>query len=484
MHKLLKSFFVIVALLITSTCSYASNLPTDLWDYIKQNLPEAKQRFDSVIELPSGSLYIPLYPVQEIVNDEIKIEYTYPKTTTLKSLPEVVIFNNNFVLMRATKNQNGAYAITKNENLPFKVRLGIMPQDMLVPAGLEIPESLKIILGDLIIPGKDSGSLALDDEDFMADIDNKKAKNRIIKKNIKPIPELKDKKLFIGQNNSKFIAVYDMAKSDTIYELKLQGLPSKIVSSNSSKFAIVIYFLNKNVDIIDLKEERIISHLEFDNIPKDVILDETKNLAYISSPEAKKIYVVNMNSGKFEKEIKLNQYPEKLALSTNGNLLAFCDAQTQDIYTLDLASEEYIVQKIARTKNVSKLVLGEDKVYAISRTQNILRAYFLEDKSLADEELLSEKPIDAILFEDKIYILCAKNGYINTYDTLKGEVVKTIGLDNGGFYTKITKIPNSKFAFVTGVDTKKFIYFNLETSEIANKRTLDHDTHHIIMVDK
>ena len=149
MRKFLKSFFVIVALIATATCSHASNLPTDMWNYIKQDLPDAKQRFDSVIELSSGSLYIPLYPAQEIVNEEIKIEYTYPKTTTLESLPEVVIFNNNFVLMRATKNKNGGYSLTKNENLPYKVRLGIMPQDMLVPAGLELPESLKIILGDL-----------------------------------------------------------------------------------------------------------------------------------------------------------------------------------------------------------------------------------------------------------------------------------------------------------------------------------------------
>ncbi len=484
MRKILKSIFTIIAFLAVTTCSHASTLPNDMWQYIKQELPEAKQRFDSVIELPSGSLYIPLYPAQEIVNDEIKIDYTYPKTTTLKSLPEVVIFNNNFVLMRATKNQNGGYSLTKNENLPFKVRLGIMPQDMLVPAGLELPESLKIILGDLIIPSKDSGKLALDDEDFMADIDDKKAKNRIIKKNIKPIPELKDKKLFIGQNNSKFVAVYDVAKSDTIYELKLQGLPSKIVSSNSSKFAIVLYFLNKSADIIDLEDERIIAHIDFDDVPKDVILDEEKNIAYISSPEAKKLYVVSMNSGRLEKEIKLNQSPDKLAISNNYKLLAFTDSKTQDIYTLDLSTEEFITHRVASTENVSKIIIGEDKVYAISRTQNLLRAYSLADNSLEDEELLSEKPIDAIQLDNKIYILCAKNSYINTYDTLKSEVIKTTELDNSGFYTKISQIPNTKFAFVTGVDTKNFIYFNLETSEIVTKRQLDHDTHHVIMVDK
>ena len=75
MRKFLKSFFVIVALIATATCSHASNLPTDMWNYIKQDLPDAKQRFDSVIELSSGSLYIPLYPAQEIVNknSELKI---------------------------------------------------------------------------------------------------------------------------------------------------------------------------------------------------------------------------------------------------------------------------------------------------------------------------------------------------------------------------------------------------------------------------
>lgn len=484
MRKILKSIFVTGAFLLTATCSHASTLPTDMWEYIKQSLPDARQRFDSVIELPSGSLYIPLYPAQEIVNDEIKIEYTYPKTTTLKSLPEVVLFNNNFALMRATKNKNGTYSLTKNENLPLKVRLGIMPQDMLVPAGLELPDSLKILLGDLVIPSKDSGSLALDSEDFMADIDDKKAKNRIIKKNIKPIPELKNKKLFIGQNNSKFIAVYDIAKSDTIYELKLQGLPSKIVSSNKTKFAIVLYFLNKNADIIDLQDERIIAHIDFDDVAKDVVLDEEKNIAYISLPAAKKIYVVSMDSGRLEKEIKLNQSPDKLAISKNNKLLGFIDAGTQDIYTMDLASEDLVVRKIASTENISKIILGEDKIYAISRTANLLRAYSLADCSLADEELLSEKPIDVVMFEDKIYILCAKNGYINTYDTLKGEVIKTTELDNRGFYTKISKIPNTNFAFITGVDTKNFIYFNLETSEIVTKRQLNHDTHHVIMVDK
>ena len=40
----------------------ASKLPDDVWKYVKSNLPDAKQRFDSVVTLKNGIMYIPLYP--------------------------------------------------------------------------------------------------------------------------------------------------------------------------------------------------------------------------------------------------------------------------------------------------------------------------------------------------------------------------------------------------------------------------------------
>ena len=163
------------------------------------------------------------------------------------------------MLLKVFKDKNGNYTTTKNENLPFKVRLGVMPQDMLVPNGLQMPESLKVVLGNLVIPEKNTGSIELDDEDLISDKDKKNAQRRNMAKNIKPIPELKDKKMLVSNYNSKFISVYDLEKSDALYELKLNGLPYKMVSSNASKFALVIYFSSKEAEVIDLKNERVIS---------------------------------------------------------------------------------------------------------------------------------------------------------------------------------------------------------------------------------
>ena len=59
MIKKILSMFAV--LLVFAQSALASNLPSELWEYIHGALPDAKQRFDSVIELKSGSMYIPLF---------------------------------------------------------------------------------------------------------------------------------------------------------------------------------------------------------------------------------------------------------------------------------------------------------------------------------------------------------------------------------------------------------------------------------------
>ena len=43
-------------------CAFASKLPDDVWNFIKEQIPNAKQRFDSVITISDDIMYIPLYP--------------------------------------------------------------------------------------------------------------------------------------------------------------------------------------------------------------------------------------------------------------------------------------------------------------------------------------------------------------------------------------------------------------------------------------
>ena len=217
--------------IISTNVSLASKLPNDVWKFVKNNLPSAQQRFDSVITLSNDVMYIPLTPPSLTDVETIKIEYTYPNNKALKDLPEVVLLNNGYSLLKVIKDKEGNYTLTKQDELPIKVRLGLMPQDMLTPVGLKMPDSLKLTLGDLLIPTKEETTLTLKKEE--KEKINNPYSPAIKRDEFILSAELKDKKALINAKNSKFLAVYDNTSKNPLYELKLSSMPLKIVTSEA-----------------------------------------------------------------------------------------------------------------------------------------------------------------------------------------------------------------------------------------------------------
>ena len=477
-----KVLLITLCMVLINQCAMASRLPDDFWNYLKKQFPNSTQRFDSLIVLADGTTYIPLYPAQTTEEKTINVEYTYPAGKSLASKPEVVIFNNNYVLLKLLKDKNGNFSITKNEDLPLKVKLGVMPQDMLVPVGLQVPDSLKLILGDLVIPQKGDNLITTSTD---AKIDSRKDE----KAQLFPLNELKNKKTIISTDKSKFVLVYNgEAGNDgknSLYELKLNGLPSKILASNKSKFALVMYFGSKTLEVVDLTNERMVAQINLDDMPKDADLDTVNNIAYVASANASTVYAIDLNAAKLMKSIKLEQSPYKIAVSNDGESLGFIDRNTQKVYSLkpNNAGEGYIAKYIAEGKNLSRILYKDDKIYTISRTENLLSVYNEPDGVLTEEIKLNEKPVDAVFYHDKIYILCAKDSIINVYDTKNGKIVENIMLDNSGFYSKITMIPNQPNALITGIQTKKFLLLNLDKMIISKKQNTNINVSNIIIVD-
>ena len=102
-----KVLLITLCMVLINQCAMASRLPDDFWNYLKKQFPNSTQRFDSLIVLADGTTYIPLYPAQTTEEKTINVEYTYPAGKSLASKPEVVIFNNNYVLLKLLKDKNG-----------------------------------------------------------------------------------------------------------------------------------------------------------------------------------------------------------------------------------------------------------------------------------------------------------------------------------------------------------------------------------------
>lgn len=136
---------------LTAMSSYATKLPAYILETLKTDLPSASVRFDGLISLPDGTVYLPVLPSNPKKNPSGKIVSTYPANKKLSQRPDVVLFDSNFALLKVVKDKNGRPTVTDTKNIPFIVKTGLFPQDMLVPPGMIIPEDMKIMMGDLKI---------------------------------------------------------------------------------------------------------------------------------------------------------------------------------------------------------------------------------------------------------------------------------------------------------------------------------------------
>ena len=143
-----KLLLTLVLCLAASGAALAEQVPQDVQDFVNQTFPETNFRFDGVIVLPDNTMYLPIFPSKVEKVDEVGIKTTYPANETLKQKPDMVILNNNYSLLKVI-NTNGKKTVINLMNPPDEIQSGLLPQDILLPKGLVIPETLKGIIGNI-----------------------------------------------------------------------------------------------------------------------------------------------------------------------------------------------------------------------------------------------------------------------------------------------------------------------------------------------
>ena len=223
-----KFLLILGILLISCTNVFAAKIPDDVKTYINERIPNVDFRFDGVIILPDNTQYLPLYPSLFSDVTELEIKETFPANKGMEQQPDIVIFNNDFVLMKVLTDGQGRKTVLNLQNPPLQVRTGLLPQDMLVPSGLILPENIKGIIGNLKIDTKNRDIIKLTAkesfEEFL-DNENKSEKQALI-------PALKEKTLFVTTNYSKNIQVLDAGETSPKYSLAQKSIPIDIESVN------------------------------------------------------------------------------------------------------------------------------------------------------------------------------------------------------------------------------------------------------------
>lgn len=474
MRKLL---ILLGILLISSTNVFAAKIPAEVKDYILQKVPQADIRFDGVIIFPDNTIYLPLYPSLFSDVKKIQIKESYPAKQDLKQEPDVVIFNNDFVLMKVLTDGEGHRTVLHMPNPPLQVRTGLLPQDMLVPSGLIIPENIKGIIGNLKIDTKNEDMIRIENQDsyesFLAESEPDIPQSLI--------SQLKNKVLFVTTNYSKNIQVIEPARAVPSYSLAQKSIPVDVEAVKNGKFLLVTTYDRPFVDVISVADSRFIKQINVPSNPEEILLDEANNKAYVTSPTASTIFVIDLETMSLTQKIKINGYCEKLLLKDDK--LFYVDKLKNEIWAIELKNQ-YELKDIGLFPNVSALAFRNNKLYISSRTKSRIAIIDYTTLGLINEFTTVNKPIGMLLYDKYLYVLGAQNNEVQKINTDNDEVVDVIPIGTNGFSSGFKNIENSYFAVINDIKNNQYSIFDLAKGKVLKTYQMNVPIKSVVITNK
>ena len=478
----MKKFLLVFLIFLMGLPSFAAKIPQDVKKILDANFNGKEEiRFDGLITLPDSTIYLPLYPARIKKPEIVQIKKTYPENKKLNNLPDIVIFNNDFVLLKVIKDKQGNKTIANPLPLPLEVKTGLLPQDLLVPKGLMIPESMKSIIGALKIQTKDDVGIRVKSE--MTAHLNPVIIKTTNKNLVKEVTELKNKILYIATCYSKNIQVVEGEASSPKYALAQKSIPIDMKITPDNKFLLVTTYDSNFLEVVSLKDEQVIRRIELQSQGEEIVVDKYENKAYVSSPLDSTIYVIDLKTMLLKQKIKLNGMCERLYLTDDSTKMFYYDKSSGEIWVIDIY-DDYSTSEMGKFPNVSKIVYAQNKLYLLSRTKNKLAIVDYATKSLVQEVDVPKTPVDMFVYKNNLLILGGRANSIMIMNTLNDAVEGEIQLNPNGFVTSISQIPNTHLAIITDTKIGKYYVLDMNKKKITKTTTLLVPVSKLVVVEK
>lgn len=471
-----KSLICLGIMLSLSAPVFAAQVPDNVRNFVSNDFLKTNFRFDGVIILPDNTLYLPLFPARIVDTDKLEIKTTYPSNKTLADKPNIVIFNNDFALLKVLTDTHGNKTIYKMANPPAELRSGLLPQDMLVPKGLIIPENLHGIIGNLEIKTVNDPGIRVENVTPRVE----KISGSTLK-TLSQIPQLKNKNFYVSSPYSKNIQVLNAGAKTPEYSLAQNNIPISLKAYED--FLLVTSYGKPSIDVISLADDQVIKQIYTKTQPDEILIDKNKRIAYVSSSEDSSIYMVNLETMTLTKQIRISGMCEKLTLSEDGSKLFYYDKKTREIWAIEL-DNNYLLKEIGKFPNVSKILYTNNKIYLTSRTKNRLAIIDYDTIGLIGETEVCEKPVDMLAFHDRIYVLGAGDNSIQVIDAKTDMITDSIYLNTNGFSTKIYHIEGTNIALITDTKASLYTVFDLGANKVLKSIPIDIPASSIVATEK
>ena len=473
----MRKFFVLLIVLFLNILSVsAANMPQDVVNYIKKDFPNAQIRFDGLVTIGSN-LYLPLFPAKFINPENLDIKKTVPENKTLKNFPDIVVFNNDFVLLKVIIEDDGKKTVLYQDEPFEEVRTGLLPQDLLVPRGLVVPNNIKSIIGGLRIATEQEVGMKVSSE-----LVKKEPTKTTVKEDlVSTVEQLKNKDFYIITCKSKNIHVVPSDKSSPEYALSMPSIPIDL-KGYKNFLLITAYDLNE-LNVISLADEEVIKTFEFDSQPDEILLDNKNQKAYVTTPATSSIYVIDLVKMNLKQKIQVNGMCTRLVLSPDSSKIIYVDKKTNDVWAVEL-DNDYTIKEVGIFPNISSIAYAQNKIYLASRTKNRVAVIDYATLTEISEIEVSPKPVDMLLQGENLYILSAENNVLQVLDTKSDKITDSIYLNTDSFSTKINRLGNTNLALITGAKSGKYSILNLDKKQIIKTLPLNVPVGKLVISDK
>ena len=455
---------------LACTTAFGAEVPKSVQDFINKDFPETNFRFDGAILLPDKTMYIPVTPAKLETPTEISIKSSYPENMEMKQKPDMLILNNNFVLLKVI-NTNGKKTVINLVDVPAELQSGLLPQEILLPKGLVLPENLKGIIGNLDVSVTQDTGLR---------INNTRKKTK--KSETTPVEPLDGKSFYISTGANKNIQVIHTNSKNPEYSLEQEHVIYDIKAYND-EFLFVTYYDHKVMNIISLMDEKVIKQINFETYPEQIIIDKNQKIAYITSSSDSSIYILSLETMTLKKQLKINGFCEKFTLSQDGTKMFYVDRNTNDIWAIEL-DNKYKLNNIGRFPNISKIAYSNGKIYITSRTKNRLAIVNYETNEYITEFDVCEKPVDLYAYNDDLFILGAQENIVEILNTKEDVITDKLFLNTNAFATNITPIENSNLIMITNAMSGLYSVIDINLKEVIKTSPIDVPVRAIVITNK
>lgn len=464
-----KFFTTILTLLLTSiNAAFAQQVPQNVQDFVKNFFTDTYFRYDGAVILPDNTVYLPVIPAKfDIDVENLEIKETIPANKDFSKLPDAVIFNNDFVLLKVLRDKNDTPTLLNQTNYPTEIKSGIFPQDLLLPRRLEVPEGLRNVLGSL-----ESYSPEIDDFKI-----NTNAGTDYTKKYFNH-PSLKNSVFYLTSPISKNIKVISSNNKKGYYYYQQKNSPNKMAIYDN-RYLLVSSYSKRALSVISIYDDVVIKEIPLKTTPDEILVNGNK--AYVTSSEGHCIYIIDLLNMTPTQQILINGMCEKLIISEDGTKLFYYDKQTKTLWGIE-TDNNYLLKDIGVFPNVSKIAYSEGKIYVTSRTKSRIAIIDYAEMNLVGEYDTEEKPVDMYVYNNNLYILSAGLNRIQVLNTETDDFVAEIALPTqDGFPNKFYRIKDEPLLLVTDSAHPVYYILDLNTNSLVLTQEIDEPIANLVM---